>query len=78
MCRSIKQLRQPDRPPTDQEIEAAALQFVRKVSGYRTPSRANQAVFDLAVREIADSTHRLLDNLSQVRVKSEDTTWQGE
>ena len=78
MCRSIKQLRQPDRPPTDQEIEAAALQFVRKVSGYRTPSRANQAAFDQAVREIADSTRRLLDNLSQVRVKSEDTAWQGE
>jgi len=78
MCRSIKQLRQPDRPPTDQEIEAAALQFVRKVSGYRTPSRANQAAFDQAVREIADSTRCLLDNLSQVRVKSEDTAWQGE
>ena len=78
MCRSIKQLRQPDRPPTDQEIEAAALQFVRKVSGYRAPSRTSQAVFDQAVREIADSTRRLLDNLSQVRVKSEDTAWQGE
>jgi hypothetical protein len=78
MCRSIKQLRLPDRSPTDQEVEAAAVQFVRKVSGYRTPSRANQAAFDQAVQEIAGSTRRLLDNLSQVRVKSEDTAWQGE
>jgi hypothetical protein len=63
MCRSIKQLRQPDRFPTDEEIEAAALQFVRKVSGYRTPSRANDIAFKRAVQEISAATHRLLDNL---------------
>ena len=63
MCRSIKQLRVPDRPPTDQEIEAAAVQFVRKVSGYRQPSRANAVAFQQAVQEIAASTRRLLDNL---------------
>jgi hypothetical protein len=63
MCRSIKQLRIPEQPPTAEEIEAAALQFVRKVSGYRRPSRANQEAFDRAVAEIAASTHRLLDNL---------------
>jgi hypothetical protein len=63
MCRSIKTLRDPAEPATPEEIEAAALQFVRKVSGYRKPSRANQAVFDRAVAEIADSTHRLLDDL---------------
>ena len=63
MCRSIKQLRCPEQPPTDQEIEAAALQFVRKVSGYRQPSRANQEAFDRAVTEIAASTRRLLDSL---------------
>ncbi len=63
MCRSIKQLRQPDRPPTDQEIEAAALQFVRKVSGYRAPSRANEDAFNQAIAEIAASTHQLLDRL---------------
>jgi hypothetical protein len=63
MCRSIKQLRQPDRPPTDEEIQAAALQFVRKVSGYRKPAQANAAVFDQAVQDIADSTRRLLDSL---------------
>ena len=63
MCRSIKQLRQPDRSPTPEEIHAAALQFVRKVSGYRQPSRANEAAFQQAVQDIADSTRRLLDNL---------------
>ncbi len=63
MCRSIKQLRQPDRVPTDDEIQAAALQFVRKVSGYRAPSRANDIVFNRAVQEISAATRRLLDNL---------------
>jgi hypothetical protein len=63
MCRSIKQLRNPAQPPTDAEIEAAALQFVRKVSGYRAPSAANQAAFDSAVLEIAGVTRRLLDSL---------------
>ena len=63
MCRSIKQLRQLDRSPTEEEIQAAALQFVRKVSGYRSPSRVNEAAFQRAVQEIADSTRRLLDNL---------------
>ncbi len=63
MCRSIKQLRNPAQPPTEAEIEAAALQFVRKVSGYRTPSTANQAAFDAAVAEIAGATRHLLDSL---------------
>ncbi len=63
MCRSIKQLRQPDRPPTDEEITAAALQFVRKVSGYRKPSKMNQAAFDQAVADIATSTRVLLNHL---------------
>ena len=63
MCRNIKQLRLPDRPPTDQELQAAALQFVRKVSGYRAPSRANQRAFDTAVAEIAAATRRLFDQL---------------
>jgi hypothetical protein len=64
MCRSIKQLRLPNESPTPEEIEAAALQFVRKVSGYRVPSRANQEAFDKAVAEIAASTRILLDNLT--------------
>jgi hypothetical protein len=63
MCRSIKQLRRPEQPPTDEELRAAALQFVRKVSGYRAPSRANEAAFDKAVSEIAAATKVLLDNL---------------
>jgi hypothetical protein len=63
MCRSIKQLRQPDQPLTDEEVKAAALQFVRKVSGYRVPSRANQAAFERAVAEIAASTGALLGAL---------------
>ena len=64
MCRSIKQLRNSEIPATEEEIRAAALQFVRKVSGYRKPSRANQAVFDQAVEEVAQVTQRLLDHLS--------------
>ncbi len=65
MCRSIKQLRRADEVPTAEEIEAAALQFVRKVSGYRKPSRANQEAFDRAVTEIALATRTLLANLGQ-------------
>ena len=65
MCRSIVQLRRPeDQAPTEEEIRAAALQFVRKVSGYRKPSRANRDAFDWAVGEIAGSTERLLASLS--------------
>jgi hypothetical protein len=63
MCRSIKQLRRPEQPPTDEELQAAALQFVRKVSGYRVPSRANEAAFNEAVAEIAATTRVLLDSL---------------
>ena len=63
MCRNIKQLRRPDRPPTDGELEAAALQFVRKVSGYRKPSQANEAAFDTAIAEIAASTRRMFDSI---------------
>ncbi len=60
MCRSIKVLRRPDTPTTPEEIAAASLQFVRKVSGSRKPSKANQAAFDRAVHEIAEATERLL------------------
>ena len=60
MCRSIKILRRPAEPATKEEISAAALQFIRKVSGFRKPSRANQAVFDAAVAEVAGSVERLL------------------
>ena len=62
MCRSIKTLRvEPE--VTNEDIHAAALQYVRKISGYRKPSAANEAVFDAAVAEIAAATERLLENL---------------
>jgi hypothetical protein len=63
MCRSIKTLRRPEPAVSDDEIEAAALQFVRKVSGYRTPSQANSEAFEAAVAEISTSTRALLDSL---------------
>ena len=63
MCRSIKQLRNSEIPATEEEIRAAALQFVRKVSGYRKPSRANQAAFDAAVTEVAEATQKLLNEI---------------
>lgn len=63
MCRNIKTLRNAEQNPTDEDVYAAALQYVRKVSGYRKPSRANQPIFDLAVEEVAAATRRLLDNI---------------
>lgn len=67
MCRSIKTLRRPEEPPTDDEVRAAALQFVRKVSGFRQPSRDNAAAFDSAVDEVAAATERLLGSLPPAR-----------
>ena len=61
MCRSIKTLRGTE--PTSEEVRAAALQFVRKVSGYRAPSKANEAVFSAAVDEIEAAAARLLAGL---------------
>jgi hypothetical protein len=63
MCRSIKQLRNSEIPATEEEIRAAALQFVRKVSGYRKPSKLNEAAFEKAVEEVAEATHKLLGEL---------------
>jgi hypothetical protein len=67
MCRSIKTLRRPAEPATQEEIHAAALQFVRKVSGYRQPSRANAEAFDSAVDEIARASRKLLDAVVRVQ-----------
>ena len=61
MCRNIKKLRQPVGVATRADIEASALQFVRKVSGYRAPSRVNSAAFENAVREISNATEHLLN-----------------
>jgi len=63
VCRSIKTLRGSEPPPGDDEARAAALQFVRKISGYRVPSAANRPVFDEAVDEVMAATTRLLEGL---------------
>jgi hypothetical protein len=64
MCRSIKTLRTGPVPASDEEITAAALQFVRKVSGYRKPSTANEAAFDEAVSQVAAASKQLLEAVS--------------
>ncbi len=64
MCRSIKVLRQKEGAPTDEEIHAASLQFVRKISGYRVPSRKNAETFDAAVLEVTRASRQLLDSLA--------------
>jgi hypothetical protein len=61
MCRSIKTLRTGAEPASDDVIAAAALQYVRKVSGYRKPSTANEPAFDAAVAEVAAASRRLLE-----------------
>jgi hypothetical protein len=63
MCRSIKILREGADPAPSEEIEAAARQFVRKISGFSRPAPHNQAVFDTAIEEIAAASQRLLDGL---------------
>jgi len=63
MCRSIKTLFNFEPPATDEEVKAASLQFVRKLSGYNTPSQANAAAFERAVREVTKSARRLVDAL---------------
>ena len=61
MCRSIKTLRSAEAPTTDDEVRAAALQFVRKVSGYRQPSKRNAEAFERAVDDVSQATTRLLE-----------------
>lgn len=63
MCRSIKTLFNFDPPATDEEIHAAALQFVRKLSGFNAPSKANEAAFHRAVEEVSETARRLIDSL---------------
>jgi hypothetical protein len=63
MCRSIKTLRRVETPATTGELEAAARQYVRKISGYRTPSAKNAEVFDAAVADVTASTRRLMEAL---------------
>jgi hypothetical protein len=63
MCRNIRPLHNFEPPATRDEVSAAALQYVRKISGYTKPSQANQEAFDLAVQEVAAASARLLDAL---------------
>jgi hypothetical protein len=65
MCRSIKVLRRAEDPPTGEEVREAALQYVRKVSGYRVPSRRNAEAFEAAVDEVSDTTRRLLQAVTR-------------
>lgn len=69
MCRSIKTLRNAKFPATEEEIHAAALQFVRKVSGYRKPSKVNEEVFERAVEDVAEATKKLLGVLQNARIQ---------
>ena len=63
MCRNIKTLHNFQPPATDAEVRASALQFVRKLSGFNRPSKANQLAFDRAVADVAKAAHELLDSL---------------
>ena len=67
MCRSIKTLRNAEVPATEEDIRAAALQFVRKVSGYRKPSKVNEETFERAVEEVARTTKLLLGELKTAK-----------
>ena len=67
MCRSIKTLRRSDGRASEEEITAAALQYVRKVSGYRAPSQRNTRAFEAAVREVGRASERLLEELENAR-----------
>lgn len=67
MCRSIKTLRRSEGRASEEEIAAAALQFVRKVSGYRAPSQRNARAFDAAVTEVGRASRRLLEELEDAR-----------
>jgi hypothetical protein len=64
MCRSIKRLREGDVPATDDEIREAALQYVRKVSGFPAPSKRHQEAFEVAVDEVAEASRRLLETVT--------------
>jgi hypothetical protein len=64
MCRNIKTLFNFDPPATEEEIRAASLQFVRKLSGFNAPSRANEDAFNQAIEEVADVARRLIDSLT--------------
>jgi len=68
MCRNIKTLFNFDPPATDEEIRAASLQFVRKLSGFNAPSKANEAAFNDAIEDVAAVARRLIDSLTTAAV----------
>jgi hypothetical protein len=72
MCRSIKVLRRAGEIVTPEELNSAALQFVRKISGFHKPSKANQAAFNHAVREVAEASRRLLEAIGQATAVEQD------
>jgi hypothetical protein len=67
MCRNIRTLFNFEPPATDDEVRASALQFVRKLSGFTNPSKANEAAFQRAVEEVSDAARRLLESLETSR-----------
>lgn len=76
MCRSIKTLRRPGEAATTGELEAAALQFVRKISGYREPSARNQEAFDAAIRDVTAASRQLVEAIG-VDVEDGPNRWVG-
>jgi hypothetical protein len=76
MCRSIKTLRRPGEAATTGELEAAARQFVRKISGYREPSARNQEAFDAAIRDVTEASRRLVEAIG-VDVEVGPNRWVG-
>ena len=75
MCRNIRTLFNFDPPATEEEIRAASVQFVRKLSGFTKPSHANQAAFDAAVHDVADVARRLIDSLVTTAAPRDRAEW---
>jgi hypothetical protein len=75
MCRNIRTLFNFDPPATDEEIRAASLQFVRKLSGFTNPSKANEDAFDRAVEEVSDVARRLIDSLITTAAPRDREEW---
>jgi hypothetical protein len=75
MCRNIRTLFNFEPPATDEEIRAASLQFVRKLSGFTRPSKANEAAFDTAVDEVAEVARRLIDSLVTTSTPRDRDEW---
>ena len=75
MCRNIRTLFNFDPPATDEEIRAASIQFVRKLSGFTKPSQANEAAFDSAIEEVSDVARRLIDSLVTTAAPRDREEW---